>query len=118
MPNKLPPSCVLLALTLLYAGERVFDGKMRTGLNRVGMATLGVGLLLALVRIMRNTGDRRKAWAEVFFDYLVVFVGLSLYATQRSGIVSSGRLFTLLQVCWPGVLLLGLLPAIAQEMAM
>ena len=116
---SLPLPLMLLALAALYLGERALIDATRGIANGLGVALLVASLVLSAWRWRRSTAERRQAHRNVFLCYVVVLAGLALYAVQTPelDLVTSNRLRTLLLVGWPGCILLGLLPAIAMELA-
>ena len=117
-PSYLPMGLLLGGLGALYLGERALDDMARYVVSGLGGLSLLASLGLALSRIKKSDGQRRTAAKRIVIEYGVGIVALLVYFLLASGTVAAdGKLHTMLQVIWPAVLLLALVPAIAMEMA-
>lgn len=110
---------MLAGLSALYLGERTLADLWRVGVAGVGTLLVLAALSCAVVRLLRTQGERRRAHAWVVLAYGVVVAALGVYAATlpQLGLATDGKIHTVLQVAWPALLLLGLLPAIAMELA-
>jgi hypothetical protein len=118
MLNHLPLPLFLVGLAVLYVGERALQGTARYGADVVACALLAAALAAAAARFGRATAQRRQAHGWVLLGYGVATLGLGLYAAVTTGAFSgSEKLPVLLQVVWPGLVVLGLLPTVAMELA-
>ena len=88
-------------------------------MSGLGLAGLLVALILAIVRVGRSLRDRRRAYVWVVLAYKLVVLGVVLYSIGQSlgSTADDSRLPTVLQVVWPALILLGLMPAVAMELA-
>ena len=82
------------------------------------LAPTAIGL--AGYRVRLSVDERRSAYLRVLAEYLVVFVAALVYFLQSASLdwIQDGKLRTVLQVVWPALLMLGLVPAIAMEMSL
>jgi hypothetical protein len=114
-----PLSLFLFGLVALYIGERALVEKARWVVSGLGGLSLVVALGLGFVRQRGFDGDRRRGAMRIFIEYAVAFLAVLLYGAQTTelDLVREGKLHTILQVGWPALLLLALLPAVAMELA-
>src|SRR4051812_46993576 len=119
MLNHLPLPLFLVGLVALYVGERALQGTARHGADAFAALLLVAAVVIAGMRWAGATAQRKQAHGWVLAGYGVALAGVALYAATAAGLVSGGgeKLPVLLQVAWPGLVLLGLLPTIAMELA-
>lgn len=117
MKSRLSPILIVVGLVLAYVGERVLTEGPRYAADALSAVAILAGLITAALRMTKATGDARRSYAWMLVHYGVVFAALVLYVLQLSelAIVPAGRPQFALQVIWPGLLALGLLPALAME---
>lgn len=117
--SRLPLWLLSLGLLSLYLGVRVLTDLPQKLAVGVGATLLPVALALAIGRVLATQGDRRKAYTRMVLEYLLVLAAVLLYAAQSDTLmwVTSKNLTTVLQVSWPALLFLGLMPALVGEMA-
>jgi hypothetical protein len=114
----LPLTLLLAGLLAIFIGERALVGVPRYVVSGFGIITV-VAFILAALRIRLSDGERRFAAMRITLEYAICLVALLLYIGQMEDLgLVDGKVRTIIQVGWPAVLLLGLLPAIAMEMAL
>ncbi len=117
--SRLPLWLLSLGLLSLYLGVRVLTDLPQVLAVGVGAILLPVALGLAVWRVFVTEGDRRRAYTRTVLEYALVLAAALLYAVQSDKLmwVTSKNIATVLQVSWPALLLLGLVPALVSEMA-
>ncbi|MEK7703391.1 MAG: ABC transporter, partial [Myxococcota bacterium] len=117
---RLPLTYLAVGLALLYVGERALTDASRWAIDALGVALVLLASALALWRAVRASDTRRRAAWRIFVEYVLVLLGLGIYVLQlrELGIARTGELGTILRVGWPALVLLGLFPAIAKEVAL
>ncbi|MEE8408396.1 MAG: Gldg family protein [Myxococcota bacterium] len=115
----LPGALFLTGLVALFIAERALSGLARWGVGGLGLLCI-VAIGLGALRLKSADGDRRRAAGRILIEYAIVLVGLLLYFVQLDalGLIEAGKLQTVLQVSWPALVLLGIAPAIAMEVAL
>ncbi|HSI06138.1 MAG: Gldg family protein [Myxococcota bacterium] len=119
MQNRLPPILTPAALVLLYIGERAFTETLRIAALALGGLMLVGAIALAALRVVRASGDARRAYLRIVVHYALAAVAVLLYFAQTKDValVPTGNAQTIIQVLWPALLLLAIAPAIAMERA-
>jgi hypothetical protein len=121
MLQLLPPIFLSITLVLFYLGERVVSGyTLRLGFAIAASICLLLSFVTAFLRRALAWDARQLAWTSLLFDYAICVLALALYCLQTdvADVITNVKWRQLLQVIWPFVLLLGLLPAMAIEIAM
>jgi hypothetical protein len=115
----LPPIFLLFGLGALYIGERALSGIARTIVSGLGILVV-VAIVLSLLRVKTSDGERKKAAIRITLEYGICLVAVILYFLQLDalGVIPSGKPQTLVRVVWPALLALGLIPAVAMELAL
>jgi len=110
-------------LATLYVAERSLSDTPRWVLDGIGALLLALGLGLALARLAsawsRDDESRRSTWAAVA-AYALALAAVGLYAIESAFLQGAEHTTarTVLMVAWPALLLLGLAPALAIELAL
>ena len=118
---RVSPLPVLLAgLAFLYLGERVLEGTARSVCSGVGAVALLAAIALAALRAGAAQNARRRAGYWLVTGYITIAGGLALYAIQSDwlGWLEDGMAFDLIRVAWPVVVVMGVAPTLAMELAM
>ena len=115
-----PLAPLFFGLMVLYVGERAFADTGRWVLDAIGGVALVAALIIAALRARGSSPERKKALGRLLIEYGLVVAGVLLYFAQGDllELIPAGDGRTAVQIVWPGLLLLGLLPAIAMEMAL
>jgi hypothetical protein len=122
--NRTQPTASVLicfGLTSIYVGERLF-----TELERYIISGLGLSLMLfgacffGIMRWANSTGERRMGHKRLLQHYTIIFAGLLLYLlqNQQMGWLRAEHARHLAHIGIGGLLLLGLAPMVAVEMAL
>lgn len=109
---------IACGLAAFYLGERVLAGSQRVTFDGLGAALMFLGLALAARRWSNAQAERRLAAARILGHYALCVVGLALYAALVLDKVPIGKPQVLAQVLWPAIVLFGLGPAFAMELAL
>jgi hypothetical protein len=109
----------LFGLLALYIGERSLSGGPRWAVSGFGAALFLFGVVAALLRRNGAADERRAASGRVLAHYGIAVLGLALYAAGLDdvGLLADGKLETVVQVLWPALVVVGMAPAIALELA-
>lgn len=118
--SRLALPLMLVALGLLYVGERVLDGSPRVVVSALGAALVVLAFTISVARWLIASGDQRSAHFWLVLAYKVVADSLLIYCVQSDWLawLSEGGVYVVAQVLWPFLLVLGLVPAIAMERAL
>lgn len=117
MQKRLPLVLALATLVLFYIGERVLTDAPRYAFDALAaLAYIGC-IVTAFARMGRAQGDARRAYGWMLVHYALFGVALVLYVVQLGDVnlVPAGKPQVALQVIWPAIAALGLLPVIAME---
>lgn len=117
--HRLPAPLFAAGLAAVYLGERALQDTPRWCLEGLGGLLLLAGFGLALGRWQGAQAERKQAYGWLMCAYVVALTGAALYAAQAPELawVTEPKIRTVLQVAWPALVLLGLLPMVAMELA-
>lgn len=124
MLRRSPLLPFVLGLFLIYLAERSLADTPRSIALLVGGASLFAGVALAVVRRVRAArradAESRAATGTVLAAYMLCLLALGLYAITHNLLEGAEHadLRTALTVAWPFVMLFGLVPAAAMELAL
>lgn len=115
----LPLAMFSLGLVAIYIGERALSGVARYAVSGLGALCL-VAIALIAFRLKVVDGERRRATVRILIEYSICVLAIALYFVQSDdlGWIDAGKLQTALKVVWPALLILGLAPAVAMEVAL
>jgi hypothetical protein len=113
-----PISALIAGLAAFYVAERALHDMTYWVVHVLGALSLLTAGVLAGMRPRLSEGDRRRAYARVFIEYAIVALAVVLYFLMKHDLVPEGKLHATVQVLWPALLLLGLVPAIAMELSL
>jgi len=120
----MPLPLFLIGLVLLYLGERALAGTSRIVADGLGAALLLLSLSVAVLRFAKaKQAERRSAARNLLFHYGLGAVAVLAYFAQTEefglfSVTGENRVRNLIMVLWPVVLVIGLGPAIAMELAL
>ena len=118
--DKLPMPLFGAGLAALYLGERALQDTPRLALDALAGILLLAGFALALGRWTGAAKpERKRAYGWLMQAYTVALLGVGVYGLQSPewALISDAKLHTCLQVAWPALVLLGVLPMVAMELA-
>ncbi len=107
-----------LGLSALYLGERALEGLLGHGVAGCGVVLVLAACALATRRLGDTDPERQRAAARLLAAYAVVVLALALYAVPTYLLELSPRPRALVMVLWPGLMLFGLVPIAAMELAL
>lgn len=110
-------------LAAVYVAERSLSDMPRWALDGVGALLLALGLGLAVARLasaFRRDDESRRSAATAVGAYVVALAAVGLYAVESALLQGAEHATarTVLMVAWPTLLLLGLAPGLAIELAL
>ncbi len=109
-----------LGLAALYLGERTLADKARLLCDGLGLALLVFAVAMAAWRLVaRKEQPERRAALLLLLAYAVASLGVGLYGVVAYLLPAAGsdRVRVILSVAWPVLVLAGVLPALAMELA-
>ena len=122
MMRRSPLLWFLFGLFAVYVGERSLTGNARWIVDGIGALLLGTALVISLISVVKAGRTRhretRQAATAALLSYLVCLLGIGLYAIAANAAADATTLRTALAVIWPLVVVLGLVPAVAIELAL
>jgi hypothetical protein len=120
--RRSPLLIFLVGLAAIYLGERSLAHAARLAADGLGALLLLVAIGVAIARLAavwaRPSDEDRRAAAKVLGAYALCLLAVGLYAAALWLPAEGSHLRPVLLVIWPFVLLLGLAPAVAIELAL
>ncbi|MBN1961056.1 MAG: Gldg family protein [Deltaproteobacteria bacterium] len=123
MIRKSPLLHFFLGLMAIYIAMRTLNDNARLFTLFAGGALLIFAILLAILRIIRHTNETnresRAAASTALWAYGICIFGLIIYAIAHNFFDSAqyANIRAVYNVAWPFIILLGLIPALAIELA-